>query len=221
MPLYLVTAPIYEPVTLEEAKAHCRVDHADDNEYISSLIRVAREKLDGRDGYLGRAVVAQTWDWKLDRFDRRYPEGDVRHCSYSPGCIPWRLELPLPPLQSVTSVKYLDADAVEQTLSSALYVVTGANGWQPAQIEPATSQSWPTVYCRPEAIRIRLVCGYVPKDPLSSPVVSTDYTLNVPEAIKLAIKIMVAAWYENRATLGVMPDSVPALLATYRTDWVY
>lgn len=222
MPLYPVTAPPFEPITLAEAKVHCRIDHDDDDEYLRSLIKVAREKLDGREGYLGRAIVAQTWDWKFDRFDRRYPEGDLpRYRGCDDQHPSWRIELRLPPLQSVVSVKYLDLNAVEQTLSSSLYVVTGSNGWQPAQIEPAANQSWPSVYCQPEAIRIRLNCGYAPKDPLSSPVVSTDYTDNVPETIKLAIKIMVAAWYENRESLGVMPDSVPALISTYRTNWVY
>lgn len=225
MPLYLVTAPPVEPITLAEAKAHSRIDHEDDDDYISSLIRVAREKIDGRDGYLGRAIVAQTWDWKFERFDRRYPEGDLpRYRGRDHHQHPWwRIELPLPPLQSVVSVKYLDIDAVEQTISSSLYVVTGSNGWQPARIEPAAAnQSWPSVYCQPEAIRIRLNCGYAPKDPLTTPTpISTDYTDSVPESIKLAIKIMVAAWYENRELLGVMPDSVPALLATYRTNWIY
>jgi uncharacterized phiE125 gp8 family phage protein len=225
MPLYLVTKPPFEPVTLEEAKAHCRIDHGDDDTYISSLIKVAREKIDGRDGLLGRAIVAQTWDWKFDRFDRRHPEGsshdrwehraDLWHCER------WRLELPLPPLQSVVSVKYLDINAVEQTLDPSTYIVTGANGWQPAQIEPAANTSWPTVYCQPEAIRIRLSCGYAPLSPLSSPPVQTDYALNVPETLKLAIKIMVAAWYENRDTLGMMPDSVPGLIYDYRTNWFF
>lgn len=223
MPLYRVTAPSYEPVSLAEAKVHCRIDHDDDDDYISSLISVAREKIDGRDGYLGRAIIAQTWDWKFGRFDRRAPEGEFPRFIWDHRrCDEWRLELPLPPLQSVVSVKYLDTNAIEQTLSPSLYVVTGVNGWQPAQLEPAVNTSWPSVYNQPEAIRIRLSCGYAPKDPLTSPdPIATDYTDSVPDSIKLAIKIMVAAWYENRESLGVMPDSVGALLATYRTNWVY
>jgi len=40
------TAPAVEPVSLSEAKTHCRVDTSDDDAYIGSLITVAREYLE-------------------------------------------------------------------------------------------------------------------------------------------------------------------------------
>jgi len=194
--LYLVTAPAVEPVTLEEVKTHARIDYPDHDEQLTSLIKVAREKLDGRDGVLNRALVQQTWDWKLRCFFDR------------------TIDLPMPPLRSIVSVKYLDTARVLQTLSPSLYQVFGADRWGPAELRPASASSWPLIGDDPEAVTIRLICGYPP-----SSAEPPDYRVNVPETVKLAINIMVAAWYENREAPGVIPDSVGELLAGYRVDW--
>src|SRR5688572_33284797 len=87
-----------------------------------------------------------------------------------------RLELPLPPLQSVTWVKYLDAAGVEQTWSSANYTVTAPAGdfAQRGYIQPVTGQSFPgggwtwegqtypwfSAWGKPDQIKVRFVCGY-------------------------------------------------------------
>lgn len=40
-------APAELPITLAEAKAHCRVDYTDDDAFITSLIGAAVSHLDG------------------------------------------------------------------------------------------------------------------------------------------------------------------------------
>ena len=63
--LTLVTAPASEPVSLTEAKAHLRLDSADDDSLITALIRSARETAEA---HMRRALVSQTWRLSLDRF---------------------------------------------------------------------------------------------------------------------------------------------------------
>ncbi len=57
----LVTAPIALPVDLSEAKAHCRIDHNDDDVLIESYIGAATGHLDAWTGILGRCIMPQVW----------------------------------------------------------------------------------------------------------------------------------------------------------------
>lgn len=136
MPIKLITAPTAEPITLDEAKLHCRVDHADEDALISSLIATAREAVEH---ITGRALMPQTLELALDDFD------DV-------------IQLPRPPFASVTSVKYLDGNGVLQTLDTASYVVDSHS--EPARLMPAYGTSWPSVRDQANAVLIRYQAGY-------------------------------------------------------------
>jgi hypothetical protein len=57
----LVIAPVSGPVTLDEVKAHLRVDSSDEDGQIAILIAAAVGYLDGWRGILGRAIMPQTW----------------------------------------------------------------------------------------------------------------------------------------------------------------
>lgn len=57
----LITPPVAMPVTLAEAKAHCRVDGSEDDAVLSALIAGATGHLDGWSGILGRCIMPQTW----------------------------------------------------------------------------------------------------------------------------------------------------------------
>lgn len=176
MTLVRVMAPPAAPVSIEEAKTHLNVESAEFDDYIGSLIEVATQALDGSSiGTLGRALIQQTWDLRLDCF---------RAC----------IEIPMPPLQSVTSIKYLDQDGAEQTLDPALYRVVGMAADWPAKIKPAYQQSWPATYPVDEAVIVRFVCGYAPSgDPI-------DYAKNVPAPIKQAILLEVGDLFAKRET---------------------
>jgi hypothetical protein len=56
-----VTPPTSLPVTVEAARRHCRIDHADDDALLSTLIGAAVGYLDGWSGVLGRCIMPQTW----------------------------------------------------------------------------------------------------------------------------------------------------------------
>lgn len=91
----LVKAPTELPVTLEQAKAHCRVDGTDEDGLIGSLIAAATGHLDGWNGILGRCLVTQTWRQDFDRLERE-------------------LRLPMP-AASIVSITYVDATGIEST----------------------------------------------------------------------------------------------------------
>ena len=138
MAVKIVTPPALEPVTLGEARLHCRVDVEDDDDLLLRLIMTAREYAEQREW---RAYLTQTLDLYLD-------------------CWPARdeIRLPRPPLQSITSVKYYDEDDVEYTLASTTYLVDSVS--QPGRLVLKSGQSWPSATLRPaNAIVIRFVAG--------------------------------------------------------------
>lgn len=182
MPLALNTPPAAEPVTLAEAKLHLKVDTADDDTLITRLIAAARARAEW---HTGRAFVTQGWTLHLD-------------CWPGTGVI----ELPLPPLQSVSSIVTTARDGSTATLSPALYTVDTASA--PARIALAANTAPPTNLRAIDAIAIAFTAGY------------GDAT-TVPPAIKEAILDLAAAMYANR---GDLPEELPldalALLAPYR-----
>jgi uncharacterized phiE125 gp8 family phage protein len=90
--------PTEEPVSIEEARAHVNVeaDCADFDTELNGFIAAARGHAEA---ITGTAIVTQTVVLRAARF-----------CDLK--------RLPIAPLQSITSVKYLDSAGVEQTLST-------------------------------------------------------------------------------------------------------
>lgn len=162
MALTLITAPAAEPVALADVKAFLRVDHGDDDTMIDAMIIAARQEAEK---ICRRSLITQTWELVSDSFPRE-------------------IAVPLPPLQSVTSIKYYDTNGVEQTLSALLYQVDIDSA--PGRIIPAYGEVWPVTRCQLNAVRVRFVAGYGADD------------TKIPEAIKTWIRIRVATMYENR-----------------------
>ena len=183
MALRLITAPAAEPVTLTEAKAHLRVDHTDEDALISALISAARTYCEQ---FTARAFVSQTWELVIDEF----PTSEIM--------------IPLPPLQSVESIKYDDSDGNEQTLGALDYDVDTVS--QPGWVVPVTT-GWPTsTWDGINAVRIRFVAGYDPGT--DSPI---DLAANVPQSIKAAILLHVGQFYDQREDIvvGTVVNRVP------------
>lgn len=137
--LVLVTAPAVEPIDLATAKTHLREDGTHNDALIADLITVAREYCED---YQNRAYITQTWEMWLDSF----PSEDY-------------ISIPLPPLQSVTSVKYYGNDNVEYTMAAADYFVD--NKSKPGRLVLADGKSWPSVTLRPaNAVCVEFKAGY-------------------------------------------------------------
>lgn len=142
MSLTLVTGPTQEPVTLQEAKDHLRLDTDDDDALVQRLIVAARVWVEGQ---THRALMTQTWDQTVDY---QYP-----FIQYRPN-----IKFEINPVQSVSSFQYADGSSPMPTLAADQYIaVTKDHG---SYIVPEYGVSWPTVRCVPEAIRIRFVAGY-------------------------------------------------------------
>lgn len=63
-----VSAPDALPITLDEAKAHCRISGDDENDLVAAAIEAATSHLDGYSGVLGRCLMPQVWQQEFDRF---------------------------------------------------------------------------------------------------------------------------------------------------------
>lgn len=195
----LITPPAEEPVTLAEAKAHLRVDIADDDMLISGLIVAARQYAET---ITRRALVTQSWRLALDRFPS--PGMNIGSANWygpqwgiSPGPLTmlqqdgktgYEIVLPFPPLVSVDSVKYIDQNGEQQILAATEYKVDGIT--EPARLVPAYGKSWPGTRNEINAVLIDFTCGY------GSPA-------DVPAGIKRWMLLRIGALYENREELVV------------------
>jgi uncharacterized phiE125 gp8 family phage protein len=170
--LNLVTPATKLPVTLAEAKANLQYGASDKDTFIEGLVQAATSHLEGRTGILGRALVTQTWEARFDGFPCRYGG---------------RIELPMPPLQSVDWVKYVDAAGVVQTIPDTDYVVDAQH--LIGRVRPAYGKAWPVPRCEEGSVRIQFKAGY--GEPAA-----------VPTPIKQAINLLVGHWWLNREAVG-------------------
>lgn len=171
--LDLVTGPTREPVPVEEMKDHLRIDIDDDDKLLDKLIRSARAWCEKTQN---RAYLTQTWDLYLDDFP------DVP------------LELPYPPLQSVTHIKYYSTADVATEVAETVYRADTYS--QPGRIDLKYSQSWPSATLRTmNGVAIRFVAGYTAIN-------------KVPEEIKIAVKLLTGHLYENREATAAEQRSV-------------
>jgi uncharacterized phiE125 gp8 family phage protein len=65
MPSILLSGPAVEPISLDEAKSHLRVEHDDDDDVIAALIAGARVHVEAQ---TRRALIAQSWRLIRDRW---------------------------------------------------------------------------------------------------------------------------------------------------------
>jgi uncharacterized phiE125 gp8 family phage protein len=139
MRLVLVSPPAVEPLTAAEAKERLNIGAEVSDEVMNAYITAARQRIDGADGYLGRALITQTWQGRDDTF----PTDDNG-----------RIYIPMPPLQTVT-ISYLDPTGSPVTLVDGVdYRVVQA---QRPYILPLTS--WPSV-TGIDGVTIEFVVGY-------------------------------------------------------------
>ena len=116
------------------------------------------------------------------------------------------IRLPKPPLIAVSSITYVDACGLTQTLDPSLYLVH-AGGITQGVIAPAYGKIFPPTRCQLDAVKVTYTAGYGPASA-------------VPQGIVQAILLCIGHWYEHRTAVaegswGPIPRGVEALLAPY------
>ncbi len=210
--LTVKTPPTVEPITLAEAKQHLRVTFTDEDAAIQGYIRAARRNLER---VYNRAFITQSLVLGLDLFARSSwlsePLWGWQPAVWAAGLSVWWSALELrPPVQSITSVTYLDPSGVTQTLASSEYSFDPGAEATPGRIYPALNKTWPAVALVPNAIQIEYVAGFTKPE-------------LVPDDWKSAVKLYVGHLYENREQVVVdarvaaieLPMGVQMLMGAY------
>lgn len=185
--LRVATPPAVEPVTLAEAKAHCRIDTTTDDAYVSALITAARQWVEA---YMDEALIHQQLVIKLDGF-------------------PPEIELPKPPMatagtHTATAITFTqNENGTTATLSTAQYRVD--RDARPGVIRHLYGGAWPAYLEDYNAVAVTWWAG---RGASGS---------DVPQGVRNAILWLVGLWYERRmaadaANLSEIPFGVKALL---------
>ncbi|RWN58752.1 hypothetical protein [Mesorhizobium sp.] len=166
-----------EPVSLVEAKRHVHAeDFTDDDAQVSLLIASARNHVEK---YCNTRFATQTVVVKCDCF------GDMAR-------------LPEAPVQSVTSITYVDTDGATQTLATSVYELR-SDGLE-SSIVLKYGQSWPSIQTN-SRITLTAVVG----------------TADVPPAVKHAMLLFMAGGHEMRENSAAAAwTTVDVLLSNFR-----
>lgn len=137
MSLVITSEPAAEPVTLDEAKSHLKVDVTDEDTLIESLITTARKHIEQ---LTWLQLISATYTLKMD-------------------CLPTgAIIVPRPPLQSVSSITYEDENDATQTLATSEYTVDASSF--PGRIVPAFGESWPATLGHINDVTVAYIAGY-------------------------------------------------------------
>ena len=166
MGLVRTVKPSVSPVLVQDVKQNLGIAEAV-TEHDELLLRLVSTASDMAERLTGRAWTTQTWVLTLDRF----PYSDEA------------IVLPRPPLQSITSIQYVDSDGATQTWDSSNYRVDDQGS--PGRVTLAYGESWPTTRDVTNAVTITYVAGY------------GDTANDTPIEMQNAIHLTVKDWFDN------------------------
>ena len=156
----ITSEPSEEPVTAAEVKTELRLTTSAHDTMIDNKIVASRMALEGE---LQRQFVTATFKAYWSCFNNR-------------------MELPYGPVQSITSIKYIDGAGDTQTLANTVYRLDSKSIAPWVGLE--YNQSWPTARDVSNTITIEYIAGY-------------GAATAVPMPIKLAIIALAADLYEH------------------------
>lgn len=180
----LVTAPASEPISTDEAANYLKLGTyssltSDEQALVSTLIQTARREAEI---YTYGGIISQTWDLYLDDW-KRY------------------IEILKAPVTAISSIKYQDNNATEQTLSTSDYQARTSNHiGEPGRIY--IHENLPTLDQDNilDRVVIRFTCGYASASA-------------VPENLINAMLIRIGSLYEHRQ------DIFTGTQVNYHPEW--
>ena len=177
-----------EPVSIELARMQIGLDSTDTSmdTMLEMLIAAAREYVEK---YCNRSLITATWTAYLDSFET------------------WGIEIFKLPISEITSVKYYDSDDTLTTLSADTNYVTDIIS-EPARLIPASGESWPSTYDRPNAVEIAFKAGYGAEQ------------ADVPKTLVSVMLMIITHLEANRGDEGfrTLPSTIDLLLNDYRLE---
>lgn len=177
-PATITSAASSEPVSAAEVKAQAEVDFADDDTLITLLIAGARAFTEK---YCGTRFATQTISVKCDCFRdfAKFAEA---------------------PVQSITSITYVDANGETQTLPTSVYELR--NDGLEVSIALKFGQVWPVTQTGSRVTVVAIV-GYAA----------------VPDDVKRAMLLYIAGGYANRENAKDSDwTAFDSLLCNYRRN---
>ncbi len=138
MALVLANGPALEPVSLEEVKAHLRIDHTDEDVLLAALVTAGRIHLETT---LGLSFLTQQWILVLDQWPAQQS-----------------VSLPLGPVQQITAITLYDEDDQASAIDSSSYALDAIS--QPSRVVWRASISRPRPGRAYNGIEISLTTGF-------------------------------------------------------------
>jgi uncharacterized phiE125 gp8 family phage protein len=157
--LTVVTPPAAEPVSSADLAAHLYLTGTEDQSLVNALAAAAREIVETEAKIV---LMPTTFDVSFNTFDDA------------------GLRIPVRPVTSVVSVKYLDQTGTLQTLSPSAYDVELRNIY--SRVKPKYGTVFPPAYFFPNSVTIRFTAG----------------ATTVSPTVVALIKMLTTHLYENR-----------------------
>lgn len=193
---HLIAGPTIECIDLDEVRRAVRISATSEDTLVDTWISASREEFEEM---VCRQLNTATWEYWLAETPAQAT-----------------LELPRPPLQAVDSIVYDDENGDEQIFDAANYTVS-AQRWSkchPGTVTLINGASWPTVTCKPNAIRIRYQAGY------------GSARGDVPAVLRATLYTFVCDWFRYRSAThetapGQSLQQPPFLAKHVIFEWSY
>jgi uncharacterized phiE125 gp8 family phage protein len=188
----------------------------------TSLLAYLAAATEWVEGLAGCSVMKQQWQLGLSTFPFWATEAQWEKQGRRLDYMPRPILLPRGPVIRIDSITYVANDGTVTTLDPSAYQLSPNE--KPPAIYPPYSGYFPTPRYVPDSVKIKYTTG-MGVDPADS---SSPLPSAVRQSVQMAIRFLVAHWYENREPIpvDVTPEKLPYGLEAmlwaariYRFDW--
>lgn len=163
----VVTSPSDEPISVADVKC---------NAYIIG---------DEDDGLIRTQLIPEARRW-VEQLAVRSMLTQTRRQYYD--CMPDEFWLRFGPVQSVTSINYVDTAGANQVVPTDTYIVDTTR--MPTRIELAYGKTWPVARDQVNSVNVLYVAGY------------GSTVGKVPIIYRRAMIVLATYWYQHRESIG-------------------